>query len=126
MAILETVPGITYDQLFGGPETEVLTKNITIASGAGKLLRGALLGVLTAGGKAKAVTKGATDGTQIANCILAEDVDATSADTVATVYISGRFNREAILVRSGDTAAAHAEELRNGGIYLTSLHYIKQ
>lgn len=122
MAIRETIAGVTYDELIGGPELPLMTKNVTVVSGSGALTRGAILGKITASGKYEMVQLAAgTTGSQIADCILAADVDAASADAVATVYVSGRFNREKLIVRSTDTVELHEDELRDKNIYLTSL-----
>ena len=51
--------------------------------------------------------------------VLAADIAV--GDTVATVFTRGQFNREALAVAEGTTVAAHEEELRKVGIYLTSL-----
>jgi hypothetical protein len=104
MAIKETMAGVAYDGLFGGAEVEVLTRNVMLASGQ-NVKRGTLLGVT--GGKAVAVA--------------AEDINATSADTAGTAYITGYFNREKLIAASGDTVTAHEEELRDAGIFLTSM-----
>lgn len=122
MAIRETITGVKYDELIGGPEIAILNKNVTIVKGAGILTRGTVLGKITESGKYEQVQLAAiTTGSQLADCILAADVDATSADAVATVYISGRFNREKLIVRSTDTVDAHESELRDKNIYITSL-----
>ena len=44
----------------------------------------------------------------------------TAEDTVATVYASGMFNAEHMIVGESDTVAAHAAQLRDKNIYLTS------
>ncbi len=56
---------------------------IVLASGAGSLIAGTVLGKVTASGKYKAYDNDAADGTQTAAAILAYDVDATSADQAA-------------------------------------------
>ncbi len=114
MAKFETMAGVSYDGLFAGPEIPVMTKNVTVASG-GNIKRGQLLS-LNASGKAEATASGTT-----ALYVAAEDVNASAADTVGTVYTSGYFNRESLIVASGDTVDAHEEELRSVGIRLSSL-----
>lgn len=78
-----------------------------IASGAGKVDSGTVLGQITASGKFKPVTIAATDGSQNAKAILLRAVDATSADAPCVIVA-----REAIVVHQGlrygadvDTAA---------------------
>lgn len=97
--------------LLAGPEVVHLTKNVNITAGTA-MKKGTLL--TTTDGTAAATVKAG-----VADCILAEDVDDKA--TVATVYITGRFNREMLIAASGDTVAAHEEELRGKNIYMTAL-----
>lgn len=89
-------------QLFAGDFPRVL-KDITIVSGAGVLGVGQVLGKVTASGKFKAYADGNSDGSQTAKLILAEAVDATSADVKCKAYESGHFNQAALT--GFDTAA---------------------
>ena len=118
--LVNSAASFTYDNLIGGAEPALITKNLTVASGAGVLARGTVLGKITASGKFVKVNSASNDGSQTANCILAATVDATSADAVATVYVTGMFNIEALTFGGTDTYAAHADTLRDLGIYLTS------
>ena len=113
MVIKETATGIAYDGLFGGAEVEVLTRNVTIASGQ-NVKRGTLLGVTA--GKYAIAAKGGK-----AVAIAAEDINAAIADIVGTACITGYFNREKLIAASGDSVTAHEEELRDAGIFLTSV-----
>lgn len=119
--LVNAINTFTYDNLIGGTEPAAILHNETIVSGAGKLSRGSVLGKITASGKLTLADSTKTDGSQTGNCILAEDVDATSADVVAPVYVTGTFNREALTFGGTDTAAAHEDALRNLNIYLTSI-----
>jgi hypothetical protein len=58
---------------------------VTIGSGAGNLLAGAVLGMRTANGKYYLSPASITDGTQDAIAVLLYPVDATAADKVTTV-----------------------------------------
>lgn len=107
MAIRETYT-ITPDNLMGGPEFPVLTKNFAIDAGTA-LERGTLLTITD--GKAAATAKAG-----VASAIVANAVDAKA--TVVTAYVTGRFNRSAIIVADGDTVDTHEEELRKVGIHL--------
>lgn len=78
---------------------------VDVAAGSGKYLKS-----LTA----------AVDGTQYPNAILAEDVDATSADKEAMVYTSGVFNSGAMTFGTGHTAASAHEALRALDIHLVT------
>lgn len=61
--------------------------NIVVASGAGVLEPGAVLGKVTASGKFKEYAPGAADGSQYAAGILGYRVDATSEDVEAVAIV---------------------------------------
>lgn len=108
MSMHETVEGVTYDELVGGTEVTAITKNISIEAG-NAMKRGTLV---TAAGAP--VAKGET-----ADAVVA--IGCTETDTVITVYVSGMFNREKLIVAEGDTVEAHEAELRDKNIYLTAI-----
>ena len=116
MAIYNTKVGeMTPDKLFASIDVKALTHGVTIKSGAGALKRGTVLSIGTDG---KCVVISAATGTTPYG-ILCDDVDATSGDVVAEVYVSGVFNKDALIVGSGYTLTqADITALRNGGIYL--------
>ncbi|MEB3103077.1 head decoration protein [Ferviditalea candida] len=112
----------TYDKLFGSmPGEEIQVKSVKIASGQGKLSRGTVLGIVTATKKAVIVNSANTDGSQSADCILTDDIDATSADVTITAYSSGTFNRDALIFGGTDTADTHETRLREFGIFLNQV-----
>lgn len=71
-------------------------EEVVIASGAGVVQTGTVLGKITASGKYTPVTVAASDGSQNAAGILLETVDATSADAPAVIIA-----RDAIVVHQG-------------------------
>lgn len=73
------------------------TKELNIVIGkSGILKRGCLLGKKTADGKYYAWKDNATDGTDVLEGILAEDVDATALDEKGIMYIGGEFAKSAL------------------------------
>jgi hypothetical protein len=106
----------TYDQLIVGTFPVVMDK-VTLKVGA-VYARGSVLGLITADGKAVLVDSSRSDGSQTAYAVLAETVDATAADKVAPVYLTGEFNQDALVFGGADTAATHKATLRNINIYL--------
>ena len=95
------------DNLIAGA-SDVIAVEATIASGAGKLARGTVLGKITANGLCKIVNSaGADDGTRTAYAILAENVDATSGNVVTSVYVAGEFAEDALTFGGSDTANTH-------------------
>jgi Bacteriophage lambda head decoration protein D len=112
----------TMDRLVISLDDEV-SRKVTLASGAGALLRGTLLGKITAGGKYLASLSAAVDGSQTPDCILAEDTDATSADKDTVAYFRGQFNDSVgapggVIYGAGQTAAGVREGLRVKGLDL--------
>ncbi|MFT3973321.1 MAG: head decoration protein [Amaricoccus sp.] len=67
--------------------------NITVVSGAGKLVPGTVLGKLTAGGKYTPSPATGSDGSQTAVAVLLYPVDATSGDVqVAAITRDAEWN----------------------------------
>lgn len=90
----------TEDNLFAG-DFPVATDEVIIKSGQGVLPRGTVLGELTADGKEVILDPAASTGAEKPYAVLAETVDATSADKSAPAYLTGQFNLGALGI-SGD------------------------
>lgn len=85
---------------------------ITIVSGSGVLLPGAVLGKVTATGKFAPHDAAASNGAQNAAAILFDRVDATSADANGVgVVRHAEVRREALIWKSGASAAQIAAGL---------------
>lgn len=106
----------TPDSLHAG-DFPIRTRKVTIITGQ-NVVRGAVLGRITASGKYNLSLSAAGDGSQTPIAILAEDVDATAADKEAVVYISGDFNSTALTLGTAHTVASITEGLRDLNIYL--------
>ena len=80
---------------------------VTIASGAGKLEPGTVLGKITTGGKFTKLTPAATNGSQNAAGILWAGVDASAADALGVVILRGPalVNRHEIIWPEGASEA---------------------
>lgn len=115
----ETMGTFEYDGLIIDGSHSLDVKGITIASGQGKLQRGTVLAI---GADKKAVILGTKDSTPAlysADCILTDDVDATSADVYTTAYQSGKFNKGALIVKSDyNLADTDIDTLRTKGIFV--------
>jgi hypothetical protein len=96
--------------------------NFTVTAGATAFVAGDSFTIAVAAGSGyyKTVDSTNVDGSQVADCILEYDTDATSADVNTTAFYSGMFNIEALTFGETDTYATHLETLRDRGIYLTS------
>jgi len=82
-------------------------ETVTIASGAGKLEPGAVLGKITTGGKYTGLAPTASNGSQNAAGLLWAGVDATAADASGVVILRGPtlVNRHELVWPEGATAA---------------------
>jgi hypothetical protein len=80
---------------------------VTLASGAGKLAPGTVLGKITTGGKYTGLAPAATNGSQNAAGILWAAVDATDADASGVVLVRGPAiaNRHELVWPEGATEA---------------------
>lgn len=117
MAMQETY-SFNPDNLFAGTQVQpVVADEVIVASGAGVLLRGTALG-LDAAGKYNIVDSAGAVTDVVA--ILADDVDATSADKPAPAYFTGEFNKDSIIFGGTDTADDHLDAARARGIFFKS------
>jgi len=82
-------------------------ETVTIASGAGKLEPGTVLGRITTGGKYTSFAPGASNGSQNASGILWDSVDASAADAPAVILLRGPaiVNRQDLVWPDGVTEA---------------------
>lgn len=110
------------DRLVYDANHPIDVKVINVASGSGKIKKGTVLALTSAGTyvvKGVALAEGVTSR---ANCIVAEDVDTGStngSNIPVEVYVSGHFNTNELVVADTYTlTVTDKEELRNAGIYL--------
>src|ERR1700722_12156345 len=87
--------GFTPDRLVIRLEN-VVSKKGTLVSGQ-NLLRGALLGIITATGKYTLSLLASSDGSQVPDSILVEDANATAGDVDALTYIHGQFDSNSVI-----------------------------
>lgn len=106
----------TPDRLHAG-DFPIRTRNVTIISGQ-NLVRGTVLGKITASGKYNKSLSAAVDGSQTPIAILAEDIDASGGDKTGVIYISGDFNQDALTIGTAHTIASITDGLRDLSIYL--------
>ena len=80
-------------------------ETVTLASGAGKLEPGTVLGKITTGGKFTQLAPAASNGSQNAAAILWGPADATAADAAAVVVLRGPaiVNRNDLIWPTGAT-----------------------
>ena len=123
MSFVEEVQGVHYDELIGGTAVTPINKNVVLSGVAANTVveKGTLLALGTDGKYVVAAKAG--DSVPVASAVLAHDVTqgAEAVDLTVTAYVAGMFNRERLIAAEGDTVDAHEEELRDAGIYLTSV-----
>lgn len=90
--------------------------DVTIASGAGVVAYGTLLGRVTASGKYIKSVRTAVDGSEkpVAVFAILNGVDATSADQLGAAYFVGEFAFEQMVVDASWTLAQLKAALRAG------------
>jgi hypothetical protein len=120
-AKFETVGTSTEDNLIAGNAHLLVGRKITIVSGQGVLVRGTVLGKVTASGKYVKSLSASSDGSQTPDLILAQDVDATSADAQALAYARGDFAAQALTLGTAHTVASITEGLRAKGITIINM-----
>jgi hypothetical protein len=108
---------LSHDKLIAGPTALVQSRKITLITGQ-NLVRGAVLGKITASGKYNLSLSAAVDGSQTPDAILAEDTNATSGDKVTVAYFRGDFAESALTIGTAHTADTIREGLRGKGITL--------
>jgi hypothetical protein len=106
------------DRLIGQNAGLLYAESVVVASGAGVLLRGAVLGKITSSGKYVLSLSTASNGSQNPAAVLVDDVDATSADAPALAYTRGDFNGSALILGAAHTIASVREALKDIGIFI--------
>jgi len=95
-----------------------IARVVTIASGAGKLRRGSVIGKVTASRKFLLAKKAAADGSAVPEMILADDVDATSGDVQAVAYLTGKYNSNAIHLDESLSVIDVSDAFRTKSLFL--------
>lgn len=126
MAMSEKIVDMIYDELIGSSAVPLITANVNFAQAAAEqtLKRGTLLAVNATGDYIEENFQSETAGEKVGVAILAKDVQlSTTGKVVGTVYVSGMFNRNKIILKDeSDDINNHEAELRDVGILLTNLH----
>jgi hypothetical protein len=121
LATCGTVGAFVHDALLAGENPPIVTGVVTLASGAGALIRGTVLGKITASGEFQTCDVAAEDGSQDPLAILSADADASTSAVKAPVYLTGAFNPSALTLGGDTTSADVADALRDRGIFLKSV-----
>ena len=118
----EDIATIEYDNLFYSDDVKAIPAGVIVASGQGILKRGTLL---AKNSENKMIVLGSDAEEQevevkaVADCVLTDEVDATSADADAIAYIQGDFNINELIVAEGYTISqADKDTLRTKNILI--------
>ena len=109
------------DRLIGGHKP-LITRDVTLTDigSTGALVRGTVLGMVTANGKYGISLAASVDGSEVARAILVKAADPGDGDVIASVYDEGEFNEDRLTYGTGHDADSVREDLRAVGIHLTS------
>ncbi len=107
------------DRVIGG-DKKLITRDVTLTdiSSTGALVRGTVLGKVTADGKYGISLAASVDGSQMPRAILVKDADPSGGDVIASIYDEGEFNEDRLTYGTGHTADSVREDLRAVGIHL--------
>lgn len=102
-------------------QRESFRDEVALFAGAGTVLRGTILGRITASAKLKAWASGSSDGSQVPCAIATYDIVAAGAgDVAARVLVGGEVNRNRLIIAAdgngNNITAALIDQLRNVGI----------
>lgn len=137
-SLVKKVGSVGQDNLIAKPFPPTEPFGVKIAAGQGLLQRGTVLALkddgscIMLGSDKAAQPEGQAEGAETpaapaetakANCVLADDVDASGTQAVTAVaYRTGHLNSKALIVAKGYTLTqADKEELRKGGILLSEM-----
>ena len=112
---------VDFENLIVGNGTFKEVANLeTVTAPAGTMLRGTLMGKITASGKYIPSLNGAVDGSEVAVAILAEEIVSAGADHVVNLYKAGSFNSTGVTFGTGQTVANTKDDLHNVSIEITN------
>ena len=107
---------ITRDNLFGSDFPQMLDE-VTVLTGQ-TLVRGSVIGIVTASGKAKLLDAVSVDGSQNFHSVLTAAVDASAGDKVGPVAIAGSFQEQALAVGGATVLADYKAAARALNCYV--------
>ncbi len=124
MADLRTSESTGYDELFAGlNRDEIKTFPVTVASGQ-NLKRGALVkmvnGKVSAVGSSSVAESGSGSALAFDEVfgIMTDDVNASAGDADGVFYVTGDFNKDAIVLAEGLSVSNFIKQARDVGIFL--------
>ena len=111
----EKLGTMAHDNLIADIHVKQIICSGTVGANAGALKRGTVMALNS--GKLVVMASGKTP-----YGILTDDVTVGATDEVVEVYLTGKFNKSALIVASGYTLSeADITTLRNGGIFVENV-----
>jgi hypothetical protein len=114
LASFTTNSATTTDNLIGSNGDNLLGRKYTLISGQ-NVVRGTVLGKITASGKLNKSLSAASDGSEVPYAIAEHDCDATSGDKDILAYVQGSFNENALTIGTAHTVATVRAAFLAGG-----------
>jgi hypothetical protein len=112
--------GFRLDDLTAGSAYAGELLNFTLTNSGTAFVLGDTFSIIVADGSGsyKLVNSANVDGSQNPVAVLAEDVDASSADMIGTIYDTGEFSKRFVSFGGTDTVATHLEALKARCIFV--------
>lgn len=110
----------TFPSLRGASEMPFVTEDVTLAGSQGTVSKGTVLGHVT-GGNWVPVDDSATDGSEVARAVLAEDVDTSGGAIEGTIYRTGVFAEHELTFGGDDVVADHRDAMAEKGIFVRAV-----
>lgn len=107
---------VTYDNLLLG-DLPLISEEMEIAQSQ-TLVRGTVVGKITASGYYVACAHDAVDGSQTPIGVLMSDVTTTTAELPGTMYVFGLFNEDDLTFGGTSTIADLRDAMRLAGLYV--------
>ena len=105
------------DNLIAGHKPSAKAIPIVLTDGE-VVVRGHVLGRVTASGKYLISLNAAVDGSEVARAIAAEALSPSGADGKMLAYVEGEFNQDKLTFGTGQTIANTTEDLKDKNIYI--------
>ena len=105
------------DNLLAGDTPKPKTVSAILTKGE-VVVRGHVLGRVTADGKLLICLNAATDGSEVPRAIAAEAMDATDPEKKMLVFVEGEFNQDRLTFGAGTTIANSLVPLQDVNIHL--------
>lgn len=105
------------DNLIAGNKPPAKAVPITLTDGE-VVVRGSVLGRITATGKYLVSLNAAVDGSQVARAISAVAASPSGADATILAYVEGEFNQDKLTFGTGQTIANTKDDLLDKNIYI--------